>query len=247
MPPSLIIRVDRWVARRAMKREMPLGHKPGVISFSFDDAFRTACNAGRRILEEHGCRGTYYVAGGLTGQREQGLDCHTRDDLETLLANGHQVGCHTFLHTACDRLPKARLAVELDRNSAFLAGLGLPADGLHFAFPHGAYGWRVQRHCADRFQSLRIAGGGIHAGRADLNALKSEGLYEATVSPKRLNALVGQTAAQRGWLIFRGHDVQIGPSRWGCSPQTLDAAVRSALEAGCRVMTVAEAITYWKS
>jgi len=247
MPPKHLIRLDRWFARRLIKREMPLGHKPGVISFSFDDAFRTACNLGSRILEAHDCRGTYYVAGGLTGKQKEGMDCHTREDLEALLAKGHQVGCHTFFHTICNRLPAARLAAELDRNAAFLAGLGLLPDRLHFAFPQGAYGLLVKRQCATRFQSARITGGGIHTGRADLNALKSESLYDTTVSPERLHVLARQTAAQRGWLIFYSHDVQANPSPWGCSPKTLEIAVRSALNVGCRVLTVAETIAYWEN
>jgi peptidoglycan/xylan/chitin deacetylase (PgdA/CDA1 family) len=247
MLPNQWIRLDRWFARRLIKREMPLGHKPGVISFSFDDAFRTACNLGGRILAAHDCRGTFYVAGGLTGKQKGGMDCHTREDLEALLATGHQLGCHTFFHTVCNRLPPAQLAAELDRNAVFLAALGLLPDRLHFAFPQGAYGLFAKRRCATRFQSIRITGGGIHIGQADLHALRSESLYETTVSPERLQVLARITSARRGWLIFYCHDVQTSPSPWGCSPKTLETAVRSALNAGCRVLTVAEAIAYWES
>jgi peptidoglycan/xylan/chitin deacetylase (PgdA/CDA1 family) len=247
LPLRQAVLLDRWFARRLMRQEVILGHKPGVITFTFDDAFRTACDPGGRILSDYGCRGTYYVAGALTGKRKDGMDCHTREDLEGLLAKGHQVGCHTFSHASCYRLPPAEVDAELDQNAAFLAGLGLPPDRLHFAFPQGAYGLIAKRLCASRFQSLRITGGGVQTGRADLNALKSEPLFEPAVRPDRLKDLSRQTAVRRGWLIFHSHDVQNNPSPRGCFPRTLEAAVRIALDAGCRVLTVAEAIDYWRS
>lgn len=246
-PLRQTVLLDRWLARRLMRRTIILGHMPGVITFTFDDAFRTACDSGGRILTDYGCRGTFFVAGALTGKRKDGMDCHTQEDLEVLLTKGHQVGCHTFSHASCHLLPSVDLAAELDQNAAFLGGLGLPPDRLHFAFPQGAYGLIAKRRCASRFQSLRITGGGLQTGRADLNALKSEALFETAVCPDRLKGLARQTASRRGWLIFHSHDVQNNPSPWGCSPGTLDTAIRFALDAGCRVLTVAEAIDYWKS
>jgi peptidoglycan/xylan/chitin deacetylase (PgdA/CDA1 family) len=240
-------KIQRWLAARSQRRLQALCGPQGVVSFSFDDAPQTACRRGRGILEQHGCHGTWYVAGGLTDQLEEGRLCHSVADLKGLLLAGHHLGCHTFSHRLCNEMSSAEMAAELARNSLFLDELGVAADDRHFSFPLGAYDLASKRYAADHFAASRITGGGLQVGQVDLNGLQSERLYQGVISAAQVAALVQETAARKGWLIFYAHDVEENPSQWGCTPALLEAAVRASLDAGCKVLSVNQALRYWQA
>jgi len=243
---KLSLRISRRLSRHAFRNLLPLQAEAGVVSFTFDDAPASACEAGAHALEHHGVRGTFYVAGGLTGKLEEGKPCHTIDHLRTLLANGHELGCHSYSHIRCDNLNAAELEQELDRNAAFLAALGVDTKALNFAYPFGAYAYNAKRICSHRFRSSRVTGGGTHEGQADLNALKTHRLYDLPVDAEDYDTLLARTAAGKGWLIVNTHDVETPPSRFGYTPERLEHAVAAALAAGCKVLPVNAAMDYFE-
>lgn len=249
MPDSasrLALRISRRLAQHACKAMLPLHADAGVVSFTFDDAPASACEAGARTLERHGARGTFYIAGGLTNGCEEGKFCHTRDHLLALLAAGHELGCHTYSHVRCDTLSATRLENELDRNAAFLAEFGIHPLTLDFAFPFGAYGYHAKRICSKRFRSCRITGGGVHEGWADINALKTHRFYDAADVVDDYAVQLDRAARHKGWLIVNTHDVEASPSRYGTTPARLNHAIEAALDAGCKVLPVNAAIDYWQ-
>ena len=247
MSLSIALRLSRLLARHTHRNMLPLRGPAGVVSFTFDDVPASACEAGAAALERHGVRGTFYVAGGLTGQLEEGKPCHSEEQLRRLLANGHEVGCHSYSHIRCDTLGAGRLTAELERNARFLAHLGVDLQGLDFAYPFGAYALGAKRICSRRFRSSRITGGGPHYGEVDLNAIQTHRLYAETTETPSYEELVGQTAARKGWLVLNTHDVEDPPSRFGYTPEKLALAVKAALDAGCKVLPVGAAIDYWES
>ena len=240
-------KLQRWFSQYAFRRMLPLRGGQGVVSFSFDDAPQSACRLGRQILEQNNCCGTWYLAGGLTDQQEQGNLCHSLEDVKALLTNGHHIGCHTFSHRPCDQLKKGELELELSRNAEFLREVGVTGSDLHFSYPLGAFDLVAKRLTSQRFASTRTTLGGAHFGEVDLNALHAEKLYQQLMSPERLERLIGEVAARKGWLIFYTHDISEHPSEWGCSPGMLQQALACALASGCRVMPVNEAIRYWSA
>lgn len=243
---ALNLKIQRWLALRTQRHMLRLQGSCGVVSFSFDDAPRTACTTGRGVLERHNVLGTWYIAGGLTDQPEQGRMCHSAQDVRSLVAQGHHVGCHTFSHTPCTLLSRADMAAELGRNARFLDEVGVLAQDRHFSFPLGAFHLASKQLASQTFVSSRITGGGMQVGSTDLNALPSERLYQATITPQRIAELVERVAERKGWLIFYTHDVESEPSPWGCTPELLDFAVRTALQAGCKVLPVNQALSHWQ-
>lgn len=244
---SLRDRTQRWLGLRMHRRLLALGGNTGVVSFSFDDAPQSACQTGAAVLEKHSSLGTWYVAGGLTDQMDQGHMSHSVQDLQALHAKGHQVGCHTYSHVPCSRLRTDELHNEFQRNDDFLRDCGISQRPLHFSFPLGAYDLNSKAVAGKHFASCRITGGGVQLGFADLNALKSERLYTRDIQLDKLAQLVRRTAEHKGWLIFYSHDVAAEPSTWGCTPDLLDRAVQLALDAGCKVLPVDQAISHWQA
>jgi len=241
----LALRISRRLSQHAFKNMIPLQAPAGVVCFTFDDAPVSACQTGAQILERHGVRGTYYIAGGLTATLEQGNPCHGEEDLRRLLAAGHELGSHSFSHVRCDTLTAAALQREFTQNEAFLATLGVSPERLNFAYPFGACAYNAKRIASARFRSCRITGGGMQAGQADLNALKTHRLYEVAVDAEDYPTLLERTARKKGWLIVNTHDVTDAPSRFGTTPQRLEQAVSTALACGCQVLTMNAAIDYW--
>ncbi len=242
---TTLLKAQRWLATRTMRRDLALNREAGVVSFSFDDAPHSACDAGRTVLEKSDCYGTWYIAGGLTDQLEQGRMCHSVRDVLDLARSGHHIGCHTYSHRPCDRLSHSDMAVELARNKTFFESIGIATADLHFSFPLGAFHLGSKRLAAQTFRTSRITGGGVQVGHADLNALRSERLYQRVMTPERLKQLTHQVALTKGWLIFYTHDVEASPSQWGCTPNLLDSAVKTALDMGCKVLPVDQAVKYW--
>ena len=217
MADSLFHRASRWLSRRYIPQRLPLTGGVGVVSFGFDDAPLSACTTGAQVLERHGARGTFYIAGGLTDRMDEGHLCHSLDALRTLQAAGHELGCHGYSHVRCDLLPAARLQQELDRNAAFLGGLGVDLAELDFAYPFGGY------------------------------ALGCHRLYASAPDGVPYTERLAEAARHGGWLIVTTHEVEDTPGPWGCTPAELDAAVAAALAAGCKVLPLGAARRYWQA
>src|SRR2546430_15155308 len=61
-------RVSTRLARHFLAAPHRLPAHAPVVSFTFDDAPDSAAGEGAALLEEHGGRGTFYLAGSLIGQ-----------------------------------------------------------------------------------------------------------------------------------------------------------------------------------
>lgn len=242
---DLVMRVSRKLAVLAARNNISLDPGKRVVSFTFDDAPRSACLEGAAILEHLGARGTFYIAGGLTDKVEEGRPCHSVDDLQALHQAGHELACHGFSHRRYDQSSAQDLTEELDCNAQFLQRFGVNPARLNFAYPFGAYSLGAKHVCGPRFMSSRITGDGLHKGKVDLSLLGSYRLYGETGEPARWQAAIEETA-RGGWLIVNTHEVVDDFGPYGCAPATLHGMARQALDTGCEVMTVQAAIDYFR-
>lgn len=241
---SLIRRISRFAARHFAKSWLPFHAPRGVISFSFDDVPLSACEQGAALLEKHGVRGTFFVCGGLTDQTEQGQQCHSEDILRQLHLAGHELGCHTFSHTHCERADRDQIQADLLRNQDFFKRLQLPLSG--FAFPFGAYSFASKLLAKAHFGYARITGNRTMFDGADVYALPAMALYEGRMTPQTLQALIQDVAKRKGWLIFYTHEVTHQPGQWGATPELLRFCIAEAISAGCEVKTIRDAILYFE-
>ncbi len=232
-------RLSRVVPFRPFSRR---GRTP-VVTFTFDDFPRSALHAGGPILEAAGAVGTYYVCGGLTGSRDaSGAELHTKDDLKDLVAAGHDLACHTFSHRACWDVSAQSLRDELARNKAFLDDLLGDVYLASFAYPFGIGGFTAKRVMAEHFPAARSTDPGMEIGWMDLAQLNAERLYTSTQTENSVRALIRDAVEKRAWLIFYTHDVTEDPSPYGCTPALMQAAVSAAEEAGCRILSMRNAL-----
>jgi peptidoglycan/xylan/chitin deacetylase (PgdA/CDA1 family) len=241
---GLRAKLERRAARVMHSKTIPMRNEVGVVSFSFDDIPRSACLAGRKVLESHDAQGTFYACGGLTDQpREGDADgFHSRDDLKSLAGAGHELGCHGFGHISYQTHGEATLRTDFEHNREFFTDLGCDMPPRNFAYPFGHVSPRAKAIAANSYVTARGVQPGVHVGSVDLALLKATPLYESTITEDQVANLIARTERDKGWLIFFTHGVTHSPDRWGCSPGLLDFAVRTASQSTCRVLSVVHAL-----
>jgi peptidoglycan/xylan/chitin deacetylase (PgdA/CDA1 family) len=237
----LIQKVERFVAPFCERRTANLNYDKGMICFTFDDVWRSACSNGAAILERHGVQGTFYVCGGLTGTTSY----HTHADLSRLISAGHELGSHGFGHFSYQSLSRADILTDLQKNRAFFETLGCDPPQ-HFAFPYGHVSPFSKRVVADEFVSVRGISPGINYAVVDLALLMSFPLYRHLWTDATLIEIIAENARRRGLLIFFSHGVRGDPGEYDTSIEMLEFAVRTSVASGNTVAPLRDALsTRW--
>jgi peptidoglycan/xylan/chitin deacetylase (PgdA/CDA1 family) len=235
---SLKGKVRRRLIRLAHRRPARVKLERPMVSFSFDDAPATACEAGAKVLEARGLRGTYYFAAGLTGREGPMGRFATGADARRLHAAGHEIACHTFSHLDCGQASQAETLADVDLNARHLAEWGT-GEPVSFAYPYGDVASPAKTALGGRFKTLRALHHGLIADGADLNQAPAVGIEGADGEQVALDWL-DKAHRRKAWLILYTHDVAPQPSQWGCTTAALERLVDGALMAGFDVVTVAE-------
>ena len=102
--------------------------------------------------------------------------------------------------------------------------------------------WAPSFTCKTDSNSCRSLQPGVNAGSADLGALKSWELQNATIDRRGIAAIIAETVRVNGWLIFACHDVATEPSRFGVTPDLFAFALKTARDAGCQLANVRDAL-----
>ncbi len=243
LPVRMTAMASRFLARQSRSKLLPLAKAPAMVTFTFDDVPASACEYGAHILEQHGARGTFFVAGSGCGTASPGGPKRASiDQLRTIWANGHEIGCHTYSHPAIRYMSSDELGLELDRNQAALKEIDSTIAVRNFAYPYGDLSIRTKRYLESCFDSCRSGHAGINSSFADLGALDAWPLQNETLDRAKVAELIAETARTGGWLIFFSHDVADNPSQYGVSPDLLEWAVTQAKESGCALTTIADSL-----
>lgn len=237
-------RVANRIMRHLPRRQLNVAATTPIVSFTFDDVPDTAATNGARLLEAHGVRGTFYIAGGLAGRREADRSLIEIDGVRKLADAGHEVGCHTFSHDVVRRMGRQRLRGDLDTNARYLQQVAPGFTARNFAFPYNLASPRMRAELAQRYRTCRGGWEGINRGPTDPGYLKAVELRQPEELAAERTGWIDDVVQNPGWLIFFTHDITDTPSPYGCTPRTLDRLVSYALEKGCVVLPVDQALDH---
>ena len=236
----VVLRARAFAARFFhQKRAVQRTPRP-IVSFTFDDFPRSALTVGGRILAEHGVRGTYYTAMGLLGQRTVVGDMFDGDDLDELVAAGHELACHTVGHTRCSMLTPAGVVASCEENQRQIMGALGGRRPTSFSFPEGVVTASAKKALESIYQTCRTIEPGINRDPVDAGLLRANPVYSRR-APSKLHKVILKNQKMNGWLILYTHDVTPNPSAYGCTPQEFRELVRCAVESGADVLPVADA------
>jgi peptidoglycan/xylan/chitin deacetylase (PgdA/CDA1 family) len=234
--------LDRKIAVAARTKTFPVKSARPIVSFTFDDAPRSASSVGARILEAAGGTGTFYVAGALCDREEEGRPFLTTDDVVMLHERGHELGCHTFSHSRVSTLGPVELSAELARNQKFISSLCGDTRLGSFAYPFGDVSIRSKQQLQRHFSSCRGISAGVNHGSADLGLLKAVSLYSHARDDSKMEKYLDQAESQHGWLIFYTHDVDKEPTSWGASIEQFKHTVDRVVSRGYEILPVKNAL-----
>ena len=218
-----------------------------VASITFDDVPESAASIGAPLLEGYGVRGTFYVAAGTCGMRDQHWDVANVEQIRNLATSGHEIGCHTARHVNVQSLSRHELSQECDRNAQLLADLCGVATPTNFAYPFGDLGLRQKRQLQERFSSCRSIYEHLNVDCVDLGRVGAIGLFDATMDRSRLELLVREAVAKNAWLVFYTHDVAQNPTFMGSSPRLLAETLRILAEHDVACLTMNDALLHFRN
>nr|WP_246667180.1 polysaccharide deacetylase family protein [Bradyrhizobium sp. UNPA324] len=225
---------------RAAPHRLP-AHAP-IVSFTFDDAPASAAGEGAELLEKHGGRGTFYLAGSLIDRPSDHWHGLSDDAIVRLHRAGHEIACHTFSHQSSANLDEAAMAREIERNRCCFRAIDSSIALQNFAYPYGiASVWRKPQ-LAKAFRSARGILPGVNSGVIDLQFLRASPLVDREIDRAGVDRYFDEAVASGGWLIFYGHDVANAPSPYGCTPDLMRHALEAAGKRSMPIVTVAEAL-----
>ena len=233
-------KVMRGLARRVVSRPFVLPREP-IVSFTFDDVPASAASHGAPVLERHGLRGTFYVAGATCGRPDRHWTVASPGAIRDLQAAGHEIACHTADHVNVQSLNGGELLRQCDRNAELISGMTGAPVSRHFAYPFGDLGLRQKRVLERRFLTCRSIYERLNVGRIDLGCLGAVGLFDRVFDERSAAAVLEDAVRQGAWLIFYTHDVADAPTFMGTSPKLLGRVARQAAAMGIRCSTIAEA------
>ncbi len=246
MKPTLLNRargkIRRTLAKQLHRRELTVSAGRPIVSFTFDDAPRSAFTTGAAILEAHGAVGTYYLSLGLLSTSSEIGMIAGPADLERAVERGHELGCHTFdHHDAWFTEPETYIA-SVDRNRAALHSV-LPGYRFRsFAYPKNGATAAVKPALELRFECCRGGGQTYNAGKVDLNLLSACFIdRRAQVDLGFISGLIERNAEAGGWLVFAAHEISDVESEFACPASFLESVVRLALDSGATLLPVSSA------
>lgn len=237
----------RRSARLVFRRPLAIRTQKPLISFTFDDFPRSAFLVGGSILSRHGLAGTYYTALGLLATQGPSGPLYLLDDLKAVLANGHELGCHTFSHCHSWDTQKDGFVDSVLRNRAELAKLLPDAEFRSLSYPFCEPRPLTKRAASRYFACCRGGGQTFNAGTADLNQLSAYFLEKSCRDLRAVRNQIDANREARGWLILATHDICESPSSYGCTPQFFEDVVHYARDSGARVLPVTRALEIIRS
>ncbi len=233
----------RILSAALCRRPFKMQNTAPLISFTFDDFPQSALEVGGKILRAHGVVGTYYVALGLLNRDEPTGRICSSTDLTEVLAQGHELGCHTFGH--CDAWKTESRAFEesILSNRRALKEIFPETSFVTMSYPISAPRPDTKRRTGQHFAGCRGGGQRFNHGTIDLNYLHAFFLEQSRDVPAVIWEMISRNRNQGGWLIFATHDVTPEPTRFGCTSGFFDEVVRRAVESGTKVLPVTQALS----
>lgn len=211
---ALIKKIKQTILESIYKKSQNIQLDKPIISFTFDDVPPSAVTNGAKYLNQYGFKGTYYVASGIAEGETSYL---SKEHLEDLNNNDHEIACHTFNHIGLRWVSSKTANQQSSKNIAAIQQVLPHYPVTNFSYPFGEAGLFSKRILRTMFDSMRTSDAGINFGMTDMSHLRAISLYSNSFNRNSLLDVIQQTIENNAWTIFYTHDVtdEFGP--WGTS------------------------------
>jgi len=239
--PPLLDRISNRLVRHFPAQQIRIPDQSPVISFTFDDVPKSAQTEGARILADHDVQGTFYISGSLTGKNHGDEPYISLEGQRRLLADGHEMACHTFSHSNVRTLSNPVLQEDIERNNKHFMECEPKLRVHNFAYPYTNASLAARRELLKRYRTCRGGLSGINRGLVDRGYLSAVEIRPDT-PVEQLIGWINDLQKSAGWLIFFTHDVGNEPSQYGCYSSVLEKLVSHALDLNFDVLPVNDSL-----
>ncbi len=200
-----------------------------LVSFTFDDGFRSSITQAAPTLQKHGLTGTNYVVTDCVGKTTVPNSCRadgsvpymTWAQIKQLQTQyGWEIGSHGKDHQClassgdvcqANKLTPAQVDAQMASSRAALAAQGITATA--FAPPYGDYDQTVLAKVAKYYSSMRgFADEGVNLWPLSDYLVQNVAVEEGLDTVASLKAKVDQAIAGKTWVVFTFHDIVPNPS-----------------------------------
>lgn len=209
-----------------------------MISFTFDDAWRSQYEKALPILDKHGIRGTFYITTQYFDENEY-TGFMTRSMVADLALRGHEIGGHTITHPDLTTLSAGALDTELGDSKAELEAL-IGGTVYSLAYPFGSYNSTVIS-AAQRagYETSRTVEAALNYPGVPAHRIKS---YSPTANTPiaELKAAINAAVAEGAWLVIAFHEIDTNGREYANTPAYFDEVAAYAAAQPIRSVTVHE-------
>ncbi|HEX8823827.1 MAG TPA: polysaccharide deacetylase family protein [Archangium sp.] len=213
----------------------------GMVTITMDDGWSSQYTWARPALQQRGLRSTYYLV--TEGVRNGWASYLTAPQVQTILAEGNELGGHTLTHPDLTTLSAAQVEAELRDSQAWLKSQFGLASVPAFASPYGRYTADVLTTAQKYYGSHRTVNGGHNFRDSNILQLRA---YDVTssVSVATVREWIDRAAADGSWLILVFHEFVNGtPTRsTECSVSDFTAILDYVKASNVRNVTVSEGV-----
>lgn len=212
-----------------------------MISFTFDDAWRSQYEEALPILDKHGIRGTFYITTQYFDENAY-TGFMTRAMVADLSARGHEIGGHTITHPDLTTLSAGTLDRELGDSKAELEAL-VGGTVYSLAYPFGSYNSTVIA-AAERagYETSRTVEAALNYPGVPAHKIQSYSPTANTPSAE-LKAAIDRAVAEGAWLVIAFHEIDTNGREYANTPAYLDEVAAYAAAQPIRSVTVHEGYT----
>ncbi len=185
----------------------------GMVTISFDDAWRSQYTNGLSALANAGIKATFYI---LTEPVKGGwTDYMTAAQVQALAQAGHNIEGHTVSHADLTTLSNTKIDAEIKNSKTYIEGL-IGTSIASLAYPFGSYNTKViDRTKTAGYGNARTADPTLPFGfntpktpRYEINSFSPT----TGVSVADMKAAIDTAKAQKKWFVFSFHEIENGNS-----------------------------------
>jgi peptidoglycan/xylan/chitin deacetylase (PgdA/CDA1 family) len=216
-----------------------MNNTQSLISFAFDDVPKSSCVIGGEILKKYGLSATYYLSMRLMDGVYSIGTAFSRNDLDNIIAAGHEIGCHTYGHLDAWNTNPDVFEASIQENQSKLNEIYPGKAFMTFSYPINTPHPKIKQKAGESFICCRGGGQTYNSNIIDLNLLRGYFIDKRNRDNRdSIIKIIDENCDKKGWLIVCTHDVDEKPSPYGCTPQLYEDLVGYSYRSGARILPV---------
>ncbi len=214
----------------------------GMVSFTFDDGYRSIYTNGLPILDAAGIKSTQAI---ITTGTYTDPAYMTKAQVKAMAANGHEIASHSRTHPDLVTLSLAKATAEITGSKSDLLGLGITATS--FMYPYGSYNDAVIALVKGAgYKGARTVDEGYNTPLSNPYKILSQNVNN-DVPFSTIKGWLDTARADKTWLVLTLHRQEklpnIPDNLYGNDPAILQQTANYVQSTGMKTVTFGQGIS----